>query len=50
MPYDSQMSINNMLEFLIGVVGKDKIKSMVKKPLAGLKVASYYGCLLVRPP
>jgi Heterodisulfide reductase, subunit B len=50
MPYDSEMSINNMLEFLIGIVGKDKIKSMVKKPLAGLKVASYYGCLLVRPP
>ncbi len=44
------MSINNMLEFLIGEVGKDRIKSMVKKPLSGLKVASYYGCLLVRPP
>ncbi len=50
MPYKSEMSINNMLEFLIGVVGKDKIKSKVKKPLSGLKVASYYGCLLVRPP
>ena len=50
MPYNADMEINNMLEFLIKIVGKDKIKSMVKKPLAGLKVASYYGCLLVRPP
>ncbi len=50
MPYKGDMEINNMLEFLIKIVGKDKIKSMVKKPLSGLKVASYYGCLLVRPP
>ncbi|HEC25278.1 MAG TPA: heterodisulfide reductase subunit B [bacterium] len=50
MPYAAGIDINNMLEFLSGVVGEDKIKSMVKKPLNGLKVASYYGCLLVRPP
>ncbi len=50
MPYAANIDINNMLEFLSGVVGEDKIKSMVKKPLRGLKVASYYGCLLVRPP
>lgn len=50
MPYDAKLGISNMLEFLNDVVGKDKIKSMVKKRLTGLKVASYYGCLLVRPP
>ncbi|MFW0884644.1 CoB--CoM heterodisulfide reductase iron-sulfur subunit B family protein [Candidatus Acidulodesulfobacterium sp. H_13] len=50
MPYAADIDINNMLEFLSGVVGEDKIKSTVKKPLKGLKVASYYGCLLVRPP
>ncbi len=50
MPYNAKIGISNMLEFLNDVVGKDKIKSMVKKRLTGLKVASYYGCLLVRPP
>lgn len=50
MPYESNIGINNMLEFLIEVVGKDKIKSAVKRPLKNLKIASYYGCLLVRPP
>ncbi|MCL4542522.1 MAG: CoB--CoM heterodisulfide reductase iron-sulfur subunit B family protein [Deltaproteobacteria bacterium] len=50
MPYSAGMEINNMLEFLIKIAGKDKIKSMVKRPLTGLKVAAYYGCLLVRPP
>ena len=28
----------------------DAIKAKVTRPLAGLKVACYYGCLLVRPP
>lgn len=50
MPYGAGMEVNNMLEFLINVAGKDRIKSKVKKQLKNLKVASYYGCLLVRPP
>jgi len=28
----------------------NKIKNLKKRPLAGLKVVCYYGCLLVRPP
>jgi len=28
----------------------DTLKSKVTRPLSGLKVACYYGCLLVRPP
>lgn len=28
----------------------EKVAGMVKKPLSGMKLASYYGCLLVRPP
>jgi heterodisulfide reductase subunit B len=31
-------------------VGTEKIAENVKFPLKGLKVAPYYGCLLVRPP
>jgi heterodisulfide reductase subunit B len=31
-------------------VGLDAIKAAVKKPLADLPVACYYGCLLTRPP
>ncbi|MHB8282057.1 MAG: CoB--CoM heterodisulfide reductase iron-sulfur subunit B family protein [bacterium] len=50
MPYNNSLNISNMLEFLLNIAGKEKIKSLVKIPLSGLKVASYYGCLLVRPP
>lgn len=28
----------------------DSIASLVKKPLAGIKIAPYYGCLMSRPP
>jgi heterodisulfide reductase subunit B len=31
-------------------VGLAKIRDLVTRPLTGLKVAAYYGCLLVRPP
>ena len=31
-------------------IGFDKVKEAVTKPLAGLKVAAYYGCMILRPP
>jgi len=31
-------------------IGADKLKNIVKRPLAELKAACYYGCLLTRPP
>lgn len=34
----------------VGSVGLEKITGAVKKPLKGLKVASYYGCYYVKPP
>ena len=38
--------------YMISKAGTDDtphIKSQVKKPLTGLKLAPYYGCLLLRP-
>ncbi len=34
----------------LAAVGMEKISHAVKKPLKGLKVASYYGCYYVKPP
>ncbi len=39
----------SVLQYLVEEVGIEKITEKVKKPLAGLKVACYYGCLLTRP-
>jgi heterodisulfide reductase subunit B len=42
--------ILSLLEFLVEDSLRDRIQGMIKKPLTGLKMVSYYGCLLVRPP
>lgn len=42
--------VKHILEILAREYGLAKLEESVKKPLAGLKVASYYGCLLTRPP
>ena len=40
----------SLLELLVDDGLTARMKGMVKRPLAGLKMVSYYGCLLVRPP
>lgn len=49
MPYSASNKTISALEWLVDEVGLDKIKEKVTNPLLGMKVASYYGCLLVRP-
>jgi heterodisulfide reductase subunit B len=47
--YDGSVNVKHFMEVLLEDVGIDKIKESVKHPLNGMKVACYYGCLLVRP-
>ncbi|MBJ6726160.1 CoB--CoM heterodisulfide reductase iron-sulfur subunit B family protein [Geomesophilobacter sediminis] len=42
--------VKHILEILVRDLGLAKLEESVKKPLFGLKVACYYGCLLTRPP
>lgn len=39
----------SILQLLVEEIGIEAIGKKVKKPLTGLKVAAYYGCLLSRP-
>ena len=47
--YAGDVEVRHLLEYLRDRVGFDKLAEKVKKPLKGLRVACYYGCLLVRP-
>ncbi len=47
--YEGDVEIVHLLEYLRDRVGFDKLAHKVTKPLKGLRVACYYGCLLVRP-
>ncbi|EWG07183.1 MAG: CoB--CoM heterodisulfide reductase [Candidatus Aramenus sulfurataquae] len=48
-PYDEQLLMIHAVEFFYNTVGPEGIKAKVKRPLTGLKVAPYYGCLYARP-
>jgi len=48
--YDGSVKVRHFLEVLLDDVGVKAVTRAVKKPLKNLKVACYYGCLLVRPP
>jgi len=48
-PYDPKLKVVHLLEVLRDEVGWEEVKRHARKPLRGLKVASYYGCLMVRP-
>jgi heterodisulfide reductase subunit B len=48
--YTGRVSVRPLLAVLYEDVGLEQISEMVRVPLSGLRVVSYYGCLLVRPP
>jgi len=48
--YTGGIQVDNLLTTITDRVGYDAAVEPVIKPLEGLKVACYYGCLLTRPP
>ncbi len=47
--YDGRVRVRHPLDVLVNDIGLERIADAVTRPLSGLKVACYYGCLLVRP-
>lgn len=48
--YNGQVRIRPLLAILYEDFGPDRIAAETRRPLSGLRVVPYYGCLLVRPP
>lgn len=48
--YNCDVTVKSALEVFSSDEAKKSLKSKIIQPLSGLKVACYYGCLLVRPP
>jgi heterodisulfide reductase subunit B len=48
--YTGGVNVIHLLELLVHRVGLDVVRAKVTRPLAGLKVACYYGCLISRMP
>ncbi|HJW76165.1 MAG TPA: CoB--CoM heterodisulfide reductase iron-sulfur subunit B family protein [Thermoleophilia bacterium] len=49
-PYGGGVKVLNLVDVYHDQVGLAALEAKVVKPFQGLKVASYYGCLLTRPP
>jgi heterodisulfide reductase subunit B len=48
--YTGGIAVRPLAEPLSAPETLERLPELVKKPLGGMKVACYYGCLLVRPP
>jgi heterodisulfide reductase subunit B len=48
--YQDTVQVNTLIETVLERVGAEGIAAKVQRPLEGLKVVCYYGCLLTRPP
>ncbi len=46
--YDGEVKVIHLLE-LLKRIGFDRLKEQTKISLSGLKIATYYGCMLLRP-
>ncbi|CCO23608.1 CoB--CoM heterodisulfide reductase iron-sulfur subunit B family protein [Maridesulfovibrio hydrothermalis] len=49
-PYTGGVATKSVLQILVEDLGLDALKKLAVKPLKGLKVAAYYGCIMNRPP
>lgn len=49
-PYRGEVGVTHLLQVLGADLGPEAIRERAVRDLAGLRVACYYGCLLVRPP
>jgi heterodisulfide reductase subunit B len=47
--YDGSVRVRHFIEVILEDLGLDTVKKAFTHSLGGLKIASYYGCLLVRP-
>ncbi len=47
--YDGAASVQHVLEFVYRRAGPERVRAAVRRPLEGLTIAPYYGCLYTRP-
>lgn len=48
--FKGQVEVKDILHVLRDDIGFETIAERVQRPLEGLKVAAYYGCMVLRPP
>jgi heterodisulfide reductase subunit B len=49
-PYGGNVAVRHLLDVLVNEYGLEALQERLVTRLEGLRLAAYYGCLLVRPP
>lgn len=49
-PYTGKVKVKSVMQAIVEDVGFEAVAARVKRPLTGLKLAPYYGCIMNRPP
>lgn len=47
--YEGEVRVVHLMEYLRDDVGYDSLGDRLERPLSGLKLAPYYGCVMLRP-
>ncbi len=48
-PYTGEVRVMHLMEYLRDVIGYDAITGALASPFDGLRIAPYYGCIMLRP-
>jgi heterodisulfide reductase subunit B2 len=48
--YEDTVRVTTLADAILERAGPEKVAGQVQRPLTGLRVVCYYGCLLTRPP
>lgn len=48
--YQDSIQVSTLSQTILDHAGPEKVAARTQKPLSGLRVVCYYGCLLTRPP
>jgi heterodisulfide reductase subunit B len=49
-PYEARYGVRHLLDIIVNDLGLEAVRNKVRKPLRDLRLVSYYGCYIVRPP
>lgn len=48
--YKGGFEVRPPLDLIGNLIGLEQLRNMIERPLSGLRLVAYYGCVLVRPP
>jgi len=48
--YKGGFEVRSPLDLIGNLIGLERLHNMIQRPLSGLRLVAYYGCVLVRPP